>query len=222
MRVAILGHSHQLPGGELYAFPQASGTTDDRRPPPRNPSPRSDELRGRRRRWDTTQPTVMQTTASISPPDTDAMLPSTPPGPGPDSQALERAGSTAVGAVPGSTLISIETERNGTWEVQVVTADGVEHETDVSGDGADVVAGPVTDNEDEADRAKHRARVQAAQLDYKAAVDAILTAVPNGTITELNIDGENGTTVWEADVVDDSGVKREVTIDAATGQALRK
>ncbi|MFF1553258.1 PepSY domain-containing protein [Rhodococcus erythropolis] len=165
--------------------------------------------------------TDTSTTASVSSSSSDAVT-SMPPGQGLDSRALERAAGTAVGAVPGSTVVSIETERDGTWEVQVVTADGVEHEMDVSGDGADVVAGPVSDNEDEVDRAKHRARVQAARLDYAAAVDAILAAVPNGTITELNLDGENGVTVWEADVLDDSGVKREVTIDAATGQVLRK
>ncbi|WP_280438717.1 PepSY domain-containing protein, partial [Nocardia cyriacigeorgica] len=52
-----------------------------------------------------------------------------------DVEALRTAGSTATAAVAGSTLISIETERDHGWEVQVVTADGVEHEMEVSGGG---------------------------------------------------------------------------------------
>ncbi|KUH84835.1 PepSY domain-containing protein [Mycobacterium sp. IS-1556] len=135
--------------------------------------------------------------------------------------ALRRAGSTATAAVPESTLISIETERDGRWEVQVVTADGTEHEMDVSNDGATVTMGPTAKTEDEADKAKHRERVQAAQVDYQAAADKILAEVPNGTITELNLDSNNGTTVWEADVVDDSQTKHEVTIDAGSGQVLQ-
>ncbi|WP_286137560.1 PepSY domain-containing protein [Mycobacterium sp. IS-3022] len=135
--------------------------------------------------------------------------------------ALRRAGSTATAAVPDSTLISIETERDGRWEVQVVTADGTEHEMDISNDGATVTMGPTAKTEDEADKAKHRDRVQAAQVDYQAAADKILAEVANGTITELNLDGNNGKTVWEADVIDDSQAKHEVTIDAGSGQVLQ-
>ncbi|BBY43878.1 PepSY domain-containing protein [Mycolicibacterium celeriflavum] len=138
-----------------------------------------------------------------------------------DIDALRRAGSTATAAVPDSTLISIETERDGRWEVQVVTADGTEHEMDVSSDGATVTMGPTAKGEDEADKAKHRDRVQAARVDYRAAADKILAEVPNGAITELNLDSNNGTTVWEADVIDDSQTKHEVTIDAGSGQVLQ-
>ncbi|PTR31568.1 peptidase YpeB-like protein [Rhodococcus sp. OK519] len=138
----------------------------------------------------------------------------------PSTQALERAGATAVAAVPGSVLISIESEHDQTWEAQVVTSDGVEHHVDVSADGATVIGAPRIDNEDESDRAKHRDRVQAATLDYTAAAAAVLTAVQGGSITELNLDNDNGTTVWEADVIDGAGTKHEVTIDAATGQVL--
>ena len=134
--------------------------------------------------------------------------------------ALNRAGETATGAVPDSTLISIEAERDGRWEVQVVTPDGTEHEMDISSDGATVTLGPTPKNEDEDDKAKHLDRIQAARLDYRAAADAVLTEVPNGIITELNIDGNNGPTVWEADVIDSSQTKREVTVDAGSGEIL--
>ena len=134
--------------------------------------------------------------------------------------ALRKAGGTATSAVQGSTLVSIEAERNGAWEVQVVTPDGIEHEMDVASDGATVTSGPTPKNEDESDRAKHRDRLQAARVDYLAAADTVLTEVPNGTITELNLDSRNGITVWESDVIDASQTKHEVAIDAASGQVL--
>ncbi|WP_280464004.1 PepSY domain-containing protein [Nocardia carnea] len=163
----------------------------------------------------TTTPPVATTT---SPPSA-AETPAAPAGAGTD--ALYRAGNTATGAVPGSTLISIETERDGRWEVQVVTADGTEHEMDISSDGATVTRGPTAKTEDEDDKTEHRDRTQAARLDYRAAADKVLTEVPNGTITELNLDGRNGTTVWEADVLDSSQAKQEVTVDAGSGQILQ-
>ncbi|CAM3036957.1 PepSY domain-containing protein [Prescottella defluvii] len=138
----------------------------------------------------------------------------------PSTGTLERAAVTAVAAVPGSVLVSIESEHDRTWETQVVTPDGVEHHVDVSADGATVVGTPRIDDEDEADRAEHRARVQAATLDVAAAAAAVLTEVPGGTVTELNLDTDKGTTVWEADVIDGSGTRHEVTIDAATGVVL--
>ncbi|AVH24275.1 PepSY domain-containing protein [Nocardia cyriacigeorgica] len=137
-----------------------------------------------------------------------------------DVEALRKAGGTATAAVAGSTLVSIETERDHGWEVQVVTADGVEHEMEVSGDGATVTMGPVAKNEDDADKAKHRDRIRAARVDYRAAADSVLREVPGGTITELNLDSDNGTTVWESDVIDPSGTKHEVTVDAVSGRVM--
>jgi len=138
------------------------------------------------------------------------------------NQALLAAAGTALEAVPDSTVISIETEHNDTqWEVQVVTADGTEHEVEVSGDGGTIVSGPREKSEDADDRAKHRDRVAAAKLSHADAVEAINDAVP-GRITELNLDSENGATVWEADVIDSDDVKHEVTIDAGTGEVLEQ
>jgi len=115
----------------------------------------------------------------------------------------------------------VESENNGTrWEVEVVTDDGTEHKVDVSADGASVLRGPIEQQDSAADKAKHRDRVAAATLDYHDAVDALLKAVPNGRIDELNLDSERGTTVWEADVYDGSGTKHELSVDAATGTVL--
>ncbi len=133
--------------------------------------------------------------------------------------ALLAAGATAEKAVSGSTLISIERE-NDRWEVQVVTSDGVEHEMTVAGDGRSVTRGPTTDEEDAADRAKHRQRLADSSVDYRQAVDAVSAAVTDGTIRELDLDTWRGRVVWEADVVDGSGTKREVKVDGTSGKVV--
>jgi uncharacterized membrane protein YkoI len=136
--------------------------------------------------------------------------------------ALLAAAETARGTVPGSTVSSIETERDDTqWEVQVITTDGVEHEVEVSADGTQVLSGPLAKPEDAKDTAKHRSRIQAAKLDFRAAVDAVAKAV-DGRITELNLDDRDGTTVWEADVVDPANTLHEVSVDAATGSVVAR
>lgn len=120
-----------------------------------------------------------------------------------------------------STLISIETEKDDTqWEVQVVTSDGTEHELNTSADGSKIVSGPKKKDEDSDDKAKHRRRVKNTKLDYRDAVKAVTKAV-SGRITELDIDTDDDTTVWEADVKK-NGMKYEVSIDAASGKVLQK
>lgn len=160
-----------------------------------------------------------------------ASTPSQPPGNEPDSapprtatdanQALNDAGELALEQVADSTLISIESENNGAqWEVQVVTSDGVEHEMDVSADGSELVGEPKVMDEDADDKQKHQDRVKAAKLDFKQAAEKILAEVPGGAIRELNLDGENDKTVWEADVKVDSE-KRSVQIDAGSGDVVK-
>ncbi|MEV4469383.1 PepSY domain-containing protein [Nonomuraea sp. NPDC049504] len=146
------------------------------------------------------------------------------PAPG-DAQAslegLKQAGQAAIAAVPGSKVISMESEENGRrWEVQVVGEDGTEHQLDV--EGGKVVNGPTTEEDDADDKAKHRERLTAAKLDYAQAADKIVAAVPEGRITELNLDDEQDKTVWESDVITANGTKQEVAIDAATGEVTRK
>lgn len=120
----------------------------------------------------------------------------------PTPQTLLRAGAAAVAAVPNSTLTVIRSEESGTWKVQMATPDGTEQAMDVSSDGVTVMVGPTQKNENDAGKAKDRARMHAAGLDYRAAVNKMLAIVPNGSITELSLGDTNGTTVWKADVWD--------------------
>lgn len=156
--------------------------------------------------------TSTKTTPSTSP----MSAPSAPP----DPQTLLRAAGTAVAKVPGGTLIFIQSETAdmGTWKTHVVTADGTEQQVKVGSDGYTVLVGPTPTHDTDADKAKHRDLVQAAHLDYRAAVTKVLAAVPDGSISTLKLDDQNGTTMWEADVWDTNLVGHKVTINAASGE----
>jgi uncharacterized membrane protein YkoI len=131
---------------------------------------------------------------------------------------LEDAAATALKQVPGTTLISIETESSQSrWEVQLVNADGEEYEVTVSADVGKVLGSPRPEHEDAQDRREHKDRVAAATVDYREAATAFRQAVPNAHIVELNLDTERGMTVWEGDLEDANGAKHSVAIDAGTG-----
>lgn len=139
---------------------------------------------------------------------------------GGQSAGLEKAGAAAVAKVAGGTLVSIELERHGTvWEAQVVSRDGAEHEMDVSA-ATGAVTSAHAKREGAADRAKHRTRIADAKVDYADAAKKIRATVRDGRITELNLDGYHGGTVWEADVDDHAGVRHEVKLNAANGAVL--
>jgi uncharacterized membrane protein YkoI len=142
--------------------------------------------------------------------------------PGESSSPLIQAAERALREVPESTLVSIEEEEKGSlWEVEVALSDGGRHEVVLSRDGNTVVAGPRAKKQSESDKAGYRDRVAAAKIDYRAAIRQILQAVPDGVITELELDRENGMIVWEADVLDASQAKRSVLIDASDGSVIR-
>lgn len=142
-----------------------------------------------------------------------------------DSQKkkLEEVAQAAMKAVPGSTLVSMETEENGgLWEVQVVDDKGIEHQMDVESDGAKVVSGPrAEDDENSGDKARYLDRVKSAKLDYAQAAAKVLAAVPGGRITEINLDSHRDKIVWEVDVVPPNGSKQDMTVDATDGAVTK-
>ncbi|WP_433518592.1 PepSY domain-containing protein [Nonomuraea sp. CA-143628] len=136
---------------------------------------------------------------------------------------LEEVGQAAMKAVPGSTLVSMETEENGSlWEVQVVDDKGVEHQMDVESDKAKVVSGPrAEDDENAGDKARYLDRVKATKIDYAQAAAKVLAAVPGGRITEINLDSHRDKIVWEVDVVPPNGSKQDMTVDATDGTVTK-
>jgi uncharacterized membrane protein YkoI len=136
---------------------------------------------------------------------------------------LEEVGQAAMKAVPGSKLVSMETEENGNlWEVQVVDDKGIEHQMDLESNTAKVVSGPrAEDDENADDKARYLDRIKSAKLDYAQAAAKVLAAVPGGRITEINLDSHRDKIVWEVDVVPPNGPKQDMTVDATDGAVTK-
>ncbi|HLR99655.1 hypothetical protein H7J77_14320 [Mycolicibacillus parakoreensis] len=156
-----------------------------------------------------------------------------PPGPSapvapqapPDPQTLLRAGATAIANLPGSTLVFIaedtdSAEDTGTWTARLVTTDGTEQQVTLGVDGDVVLDGPVPVTDTGTDKVERRERVGAARLDYRGAVDKTLAAVPDGSITELRLNGDADGVRWAATVWDLTPVAHRVTLDAASGELI--
>lgn len=136
------------------------------------------------------------------------------------NKALLTAVATARGEVGSGTVISVEQEQGASaYEVLVVTKDGTEHEVHTNADGSAVAGTPQTEAADADDKAEHERFVAAADLSVKQAVDA-LQDLHAGTVTELGLDDHVGTVVWEGDVLDSSGTKHSVRIDAGSGDVV--
>jgi uncharacterized membrane protein YkoI len=163
-------------------------------------------------------PSATSATATTTTGSSWSVAPATPP----DPHTLLRAAASAVAKVPGGTLtfIQSQTDDTGTWKVRVVTPDGYEQQVKVGSDGYAVLVGPNPRKDSDADKAKRRGLVQTAHLDYQAAMNKMLAALPNGSITELELDDKNGTTMWEAVVWDTNLVGHKVAINAASGELV--
>ncbi|PZF25468.1 hypothetical protein DEJ05_12130 [Curtobacterium sp. MCLR17_045] len=136
------------------------------------------------------------------------------------NKALLAAVATARGEVGSGTVISVEQEQGASaYEVLVVTKDGTEHEVHTNADGTSVAGTPQTEAADADDKGEHERLVAAADLSVKQAVDAFQD-LHAGTVTELGLDDHVGTVVWEGDVLDSSGTKHSVRIDAGSGDVV--
>ncbi|WIB31720.1 PepSY domain-containing protein [Curtobacterium sp. MCSS17_005] len=136
------------------------------------------------------------------------------------NKTLLAAVATARGEVGSGTVISVEREQGASaYEVLVVTKDGTEHEVHTNADGTSVAGTPQTEAADADDKAEHERFVAAADLSVKQAVDAFQD-LHAGTVTELGLDDHVGTVVWEGDVLDSSGTKHSVRIDAGSGDVV--
>ena len=49
-----------------------------------------------------------------------------------------------------------------------------------------------------------------------------MTGAVDGTVTELGLDEDRGTVVWEGDVVDAQGVTHGVRVDAGSGDVVSR
>ncbi|CAN5331224.1 hypothetical protein BH09ACT1_BH09ACT1_27890 [soil metagenome] len=136
------------------------------------------------------------------------------------STALTTAAKTALSATGSGTIVSIEQEAGATsWEIVVVSADGNEQEIHTNAEGTTVTAGPDAQSSDADDLAENTALLSGATLDYARAAE-ILTDTVAGTVTELSLDEDDNAVRWEGDVVDASGTRHSIRIDAGTGAVV--
>lgn len=98
------------------------------------------------------------------------------------------------------------------WEVTVRAADGSGTELYIDRASGDVIEEKSTNISDD--------QRESPSLSVTDAIDAVLAAEP-GTLTHIDLDRENGTAVWEADVRTESGSEAEITIDATSGDVLK-
>ncbi|MGW5160313.1 PepSY domain-containing protein [Nonomuraea wenchangensis] len=160
-------------------------------------------------------PSAPPTGPMASTPATGSPTAGTPGAAGADD--LKRAAQAALAAASGAALVSIESEENNRWEVQVADRDGTERRLDIA-DGK-VVSGPSLEDDDPEDKAELKKLLSEVKVDWTQALDKITATVPEGRVTELNLDSEHGKPVWEADIILPNGTKHEVAIDAVTGEA---
>ena len=87
----------------------------------------------------------------------------------------------------------------------------------------DVSTGQVVGEKDRSTRpdSEALARLDSAKLDFAQAIGLILAEAPGEEITEISLDTDRGTVTWEAELVTAGNQKREIYIDAVTGDVLK-
>jgi len=134
-----------------------------------------------------------------------------------DEAGLLAAAETALAEVDG-TLTTVDRDDNG-WDVTVVAADGTENDLDLSLDGATIERGPDSDDNDADDRADQQRLVQAAQLDYLAAIEAARGQSGGGTLVGVDLDDSDNRVEWDVDFASGND-ETTVSVDAASGDVV--
>lgn len=151
-------------------------------------------------------PTVSSTTATPTPTATPV--------------AASSIATLAARSAGGGTVTSIESESDGTeWDVRVVADDGSVREVHLSSAGA-VLAGPSADTTTADEQSANRAIVAATSVGLSAAQKRMVAVVPGGRVTAIELDDFQDRVVWQGDVLDGSGVRHDVRIDAVNGAVV--
>ena len=130
---------------------------------------------------------------------------------------IERVGRAAMEAVPGGTIIELDADDEGKmWDVTVAAEDGAVQTMKIDAESAKVTSSPTPKRD--GDKEKARELVQAAKIDYAQAAEKMLGEVPGGRITMLELETADGGAVWKGEVTDEQGEKREMRVNAETGE----
>lgn len=124
------------------------------------------------------------------------------------SDAVDQALETVDGDV-----VELELEDRTAWEVLVRGDDGSGTRVLISAESGDVT-------DERSEDVPEEVRDSAPEFTAKEAIDAALTAVSSsGMVTDVDIDREGDTLVWEV-VVESDGAETDVQIDATSGEIL--
>ncbi|RAV18451.1 hypothetical protein DQP55_02560 [Mycolicibacterium sp. GF69] len=170
----------------------------------------------------TEQPTTTPTAETGTTTETTTATTSVAQGPAPapgggDSvsvAAAQEALNSAARAVPNGRPFGLEVEnRNGRKVFEVkVASDGNEIKVLVGEDGKQVIS----QNQASAP-SDDVTKVQDAQVDAVRAVQAAAEREADATVSEIEIDTENGVLVWEVQLVRPDGSEVQLDVDAQTG-----
>jgi len=129
--------------------------------------------------------------------------------------AMAAAARTALGAASG-TVVGLDRQYDGVWEVDVVAQDGSETQVIVSADGRQV-----TDQRpdvDDADDLAENQQLLTATVDWAAAIQAGSPEL-SGPVDDIDLGEEDGRIVWDVST-DGEGPGTSVVVDAQSGDVI--
>ncbi|MGR8008234.1 PepSY domain-containing protein [Streptomyces hypolithicus] len=125
--------------------------------------------------------------------------------PATQATTLDKATAAAAKSVPG-TVAGAELDDGQVWEVDVYGKDAKWHEVDVNATKAEARLS------DDGDRAP-----KATKVDINEAAAAALKTRP-GTLTSIELDDDEGTGAWEAEIRGKDGREHELKVDATSAK----
>lgn len=128
-----------------------------------------------------------------------------------------RAAAIALQRVPGGTVVDIDPGIEGgraVWEVLVRRPDNTGSEIYLN-----ATTGAILRQERES--IPREALGPGPAVTVQQAIKTAAAAVPGGRVIAIDLDTENGRTVWDADVAGPGG-RMQITIDAATSRVLEQ
>lgn len=135
--------------------------------------------------------------------------------------AISAAARTALAEV-GGTVVNVDEQVDG-WEVDLVADDGTETSIVLSADGTragDPLPDDGSDNDEADDVTENQQLLQAATVDWAAALETARAELGDAAIDELDLGEDDGSIVWEVSTAG-TGTETTVVIDAASGDVIR-
>jgi len=131
----------------------------------------------------------------------------------------QEATKIALEKVPG-TVDEVELENEDgliVYEFEIVGEDGSEQDIEVDAKTGEIVK--VEADDDENDDVSQAELAKQAKITKEEASEKALEQVP-GTVTEVELDDENGLVVYDVEINAEDGTQQSVEVDAKTGKIV--